>query len=177
MILHPTQRIKFAATVIAILVSLLFCRQSGVAQDILFIKPADLARWQNHPSDTVFVLNFWATWCAPCVAELPVFEKLTAEYHNQAVKVVLVSADFKRSVETALKPFVRKQQLKSRVVFMDEPDANLWVNQISKDWSGAIPATLVISKPRGFEWFHEGQLTYKKLNKSVKKALKRQKTK
>ncbi len=150
---------------------ILFLSVPALAQDIPFIKPADLERWKNHPSDTVFVLNFWATWCGPCVKELPAFEKLNKRYTSKPVKVVLVSADFKRNVETALKNFVRKQQLKSLVVFMDEPNANKWVNLISPDWSGSIPATFIVSKKRGFVWFHEGPLKYRALSKKVEEAL------
>ena len=65
------------------------------AQEIPFIKTAQLEQWLNADTDTVYVLNFWATWCGPCVAELPEFEKLNEKYAAQKVKVVLISTDFK----------------------------------------------------------------------------------
>ena len=56
------------------------------------------------------VMNFWATWCKPCIQELPFFEELYKNYSASGVKVVMVSLDFKRELETRVKPFVQKKQ-------------------------------------------------------------------
>ena len=141
------------------------------AQDIPYIKADQITRWKTTDTDTVFVLNFWATWCGPCVAELPNFEKLTQKYAPQKVKVVLISTDFKRDVEKKLKPFVLRKKLKSQVVFIDEPTPNNWIDLVSPDWSGTIPATLIVSKRKGYERFFEGELTWKELEAAVKAGL------
>ncbi len=130
---------------------ILFCGASLSAQDIPFIKTAQLEHWLNADTDTVYVLNFWATWCGPSVAELPAFEKLNEKYAAQKVKVVLISTDFKRNVDSNVKPFVKRKNLRSQVVFMDEPNPNVWVNLVSPEWSGAIPATLIDSKQKNKE--------------------------
>lgn len=137
------------------------------AQDIPFIKTAQLEQWLEADTDTVFVLNFWATWCGPCVAELPALEKIHAQYADQKVKVVLISTDFKRNVESKVKPFVKKKNLRSQVVFMDEPNPNDWVNLISPDWSGAIPATLIVSKRHKARLFFEKQLDFNALEEAL----------
>ena len=69
------------------------------AQNIPFIKADQITRWKTAETDTTYVLNFWATWCGPCVEELPSFEKLNRKYAGQNVKVILISTDFKRNVE------------------------------------------------------------------------------
>ena len=97
----------------------------------------------HRTNDTTYVVNFWATWCAPCVKELPYFEALGDTYKDEKVKVILVSLDFKKQIETKLYPFVEKKQLKSDVVVLYDSDSNFWINDISDSWSGAIPATLV----------------------------------
>jgi len=117
------------------------------------------------------VFNFWATWCAPCVEELPLFEKLNQAYAGQKVQVVLISTDFKRNVETGVKPFVRDKKLQSRVVFMDESNPNNYINAVDSTWSGALPATLAWSKRKGFSQFFEKKLNYEELEAAVKKAL------
>lgn len=143
------------------------------AQVIPFIKADDLLRWKNTANDTVYVINFWATWCAPCVAELPAFEQLHREYAGKKVKVILVSNDFKKHVDTKVKPFLEKKQLQSEVVFMDEPTPNTWITRVNADWSGAIPATLIVAKGRGVELFFEKQLSYKQLRRAVRSALRK----
>ena len=91
------------------------------------------------------VINFWATWCKPCLAELPAFEELQAKYSERGVEVVLVSLDFPDQVTERLIPYIKDHNLKSRVVFLDDPYGDVWIPQVSEAWSGAIPATLIIT--------------------------------
>src|SRR5690606_38467372 len=99
-------------------------------------------------SDTTYIVNFWATWCAPCIEELPYFEELTSETRGQAVKVLLVSLDFRKQLSTRLLPFIKKHNLRSEVIVLDDPDANAWIDKVDPSWSGAIPATLVFRGDR-----------------------------
>ncbi len=153
------------------LLCLLLAAPSLAAQDISLIKADQIGRWKAAAGDTVFVINFWATWCKPCVEELPVFEKINAEFAGRPVQVVLVSTDFKRNLDNRVRPFVQKKKLRSRVVFMDESNPNVWINSVNPDWSGAIPATLIVSKNRGVERFFERQMTYKELRLEIRTAL------
>lgn len=155
-----------------VLFLLLIC--SGLraqAQDIPFIRKETLQQWLNADTDTVYVLNFWATWCAPCVEELPAFEKLNQEYAPKKVKVVLISTDFKRNVESKVKPFVKRKKLQSQVVFMDEPNPNHWVNMVSPEWSGALPATLIIARRKNALLFFEKQLNFEALQEALRPIL------
>lgn len=102
-----------------------------------------LQKYLAQFDDKTIVINFWATWCLPCVKELPYFEEATAHYNSEDVEVVLVSLDFTRQIDTRLKPFLEKHQLKSHVIVLDDPDANSWIDKVSAEWSGAIPATLI----------------------------------
>lgn len=94
-------------------------------------------------NDTTYVINFWATWCKPCVQELPYFEQLHTAYDGKKVKVILVSLDFSRQLESKLLPFVQERQLKPEVIALIDSDYNAWIDRISPDWSGAIPVTIV----------------------------------
>lgn len=103
----------------------------------------DLAPIFAQQNDTTYIINFWATWCAPCVKELPYFEALTEKYATQKVKVILISLDFSKQLETKLKPFLKENKLQSEVLVLIDPDANSWVDKVNPAWSGAIPATIV----------------------------------
>ena len=93
--------------------------------------------------NTVYIINFWATWCAPCVKELPFFEKINTEYRNKNVEVILVSLDFPHLYESKLKPFIVEHDIKSKVIALDDVDMNTWIPIVNPDWSGSIPATLI----------------------------------
>jgi thiol-disulfide isomerase/thioredoxin len=107
-----------------------------------------LAPRLTTPSDTIFVVNFWATWCAPCVAELPFLEQLSQQYKDKKVKVLLVSLDHKTQVATKVIPFIQKKNLSLEVVVLSEKDPNKWVYKVDSTWSGSIPATLVFDKSK-----------------------------
>ncbi len=123
----------------------------------------------NKKDDKVYVVNFWATWCAPCVKELPAFEELYSNYKTNKVEVLLVSLDFPHQFESKLKPFIKKRELKSKVVVLDDVDSNSWIPQISKDWSGSIPATIIYNNENRI--FYEQSFTYNELEKELKNFL------
>ncbi len=116
--------------------------------------------------DNIHVVNFWATWCAPCVKELPYFEAVNAEYKDKNVKVLLVSLDFNLK---KLNSFLAKNELKSEKVLLDDPDQNAWIPKVSEDWSGAIPATVIYGK--GKRKFYEHSFTKAELESELENFL------
>ena len=96
-------------------------------------------------SDDTYVINFWATWCSPCVKELPYFESINREFSEKNVKVLLVSLDFPSQIESKLKPYLEKNKIKSNVILLDDSKMNKWVPRVSEKWDGGIPATLIVN--------------------------------
>ncbi|WP_136481834.1 TlpA disulfide reductase family protein [Cognatitamlana onchidii] len=119
--------------------------------------------------DKVHVINFWATWCAPCVKELPYFEMLNKQYAVANVEVMLVSLDFPHLYEKKLKPFIKEKKLMSKVIALDDVDMNSWIPRVDSNWSGSIPATIIYNKDRS--QFYEQSFTYEELENEVKKFL------
>ncbi len=124
----------------------------------------------NKNDDKVHVVNFWATWCKPCVKELPYFEQVRADYNNDELEVLLVSLDFPNQFDKKLKPFIKEHALKSDVVALDDPDMNTWIPKVSEDWTGSIPATIIYNKDKRV--FYERSFTQEELNEELKNFLK-----
>lgn len=124
----------------------------------------------NKTDNKVHVVNFWATWCAPCIKELPYFEKVKAEYEAKGVEVLLVSLDFPRQYEKKLKPFIKEKKLKSKVVCLNDVNQNRWIPEIDNSWSGALPATIIYNSDE--RKFYERSFTYEELEKEVQQFLK-----
>ncbi|MDA9773749.1 TlpA family protein disulfide reductase [Saprospiraceae bacterium] len=96
--------------------------------------------------DKIYVINLWATWCGPCVKELPYFEEVRKKYLDKNVEFILVTIDWETNLERKVKPFVKKKGLESTVIMFDDPKANDWIDKIDPSWSGAIPITLIMDK-------------------------------
>jgi len=155
-----------------ILLFMLFCLGSqfiAKAQELKVINKSDLLALLNSKSDTTYVINFWATWCKPCVEELPVFEKINSDYKGKKVKVVLISNDFKKQVTPKLKPFLLEKNIQSEVWWMSETDPNVWVNMVDPNWEGSLPATLIFKGNEQKRFFHEGDLTENTLKAIINK--------
>ncbi|GAB3662162.1 hypothetical protein GCM10028791_37040 [Echinicola sediminis] len=116
-------------------------------------------------SDKLRMYNFWATWCAPCVKEMPYFEQ--AGLSDPNLELYFISLDDGRSPERVSR-FLERKAIKSPVYLLDDMDYNKWIDKVNPDWSGAIPATLFIL-PNGNRHFHEGQLEPEELNSLIKK--------
>lgn len=126
-------------------------------------------KFLNQKDDKIYVINFWATWCAPCVKELPYFEKLNAAYKNKNVEVILVSLDFPHLYEKKLKPFIKDRKLSSKVIALDDVNMNSWIPKVDEKWSGSIPATVIYRN--GKKKFYEQSFTFEELENEVKKFL------
>ncbi len=100
------------------------------------------ARLPADPEQLVIV-NFWATWCKPCVKEMPYFNTLSRKYADDPqIRVILVSLDMETQMQTRVMPFISDRKLHPDVWLLDDPDANRWIDKVDPSWSGAIPATL-----------------------------------
>ena len=124
----------------------------------------------HQKDDKTYVVNFWATWCVPCVKELPYFEKINREYKDKNVEVLLVSLDFPRMKKRKLIPFVAKRNLQSKVVHLDDVNEQFWIADISQSWSGALPATLIYNNSQ--RKFFEQSFTQQELENEIEAFIK-----
>ena len=136
-------------------------------QEVEVVKFADLQKKMLQAEAPLTVFNFWATWCGPCIKELPHFDALETE--NKNIKVYLVSIDFQNELEK-VKKFVAKKSLQTNVLFLDEKDPDDYMGKVSQEWTGAIPATLFVTD-LGKTYFHENAFTKEELEKIIKKYL------
>jgi len=102
----------------------------------------------SQENDTCYIVNFWATWCAPCVKELPYFEEIAQRHEDKKLKVVLVSLDFERQIDSRLIPFLNDNKIESEVILLLDKKESQWIDKVDPDWSGAIPITIVYNKSK-----------------------------
>ena len=126
----------------------------------------DLAPIFSREDGKTYVINFWATWCGPCVEELPYFERLAEETAGQDVEIILVSLDFKRDVRTKLLKFIQERPLELPVIALTDSKTNVWIDKVDPEWGGAIPITIVYKNDER-RFFAEQFSNYEELAEAV----------
>lgn len=162
------QQEKKSMKLVKIIVVLLWwaCASTNTnAQEIKAIKYSALNEIITSKTSQYKVINFWATWCKPCIKELPQFEALNKKHRENGLEVILVSFDFAEDLEKRLIPYVNKKNIKSKVLLLDETDYNSFIDKIDPSWSGAIPATLMMDYRNGNKQFFEQEFKEGELEK------------
>ncbi len=145
---------------------------------ITYAKAQTIASWkvtrlQDYitKSDSVLIINFWATFCKPCNEEIPYFQTIINKYKDQKVKLLLVSMDLKDEYPNKIKAFAEKNNYTSHLVWLNETNADYFCPRVDKSWMGGIPSTLIINPKTGYRKFFEQQLKAQQFENELKKAL------
>lgn len=146
-------------------ISLGFITIAHAQQEVPFIKLDALEKRLANGGDTTYVVNMWATWCEPCIVEIPYFEQLQQTYGNDPMKVILLSLDAPKNHERVVK-FRDKHALRNEVFILDERNQQEYIDRVSKEWSGAVPATIFTNQAKGIRLFREQDFDFDELNRT-----------
>lgn len=141
----------------------------GSAQEIPSVKMDDVVKMIDT-SKGPLIVNFWASWCKPCIQEIPGFEK-QVNLAGDKVKLVLVSLDFSEDYPQKLKAFVSAQKYTSSILWLSETDANSFCPKIDNEWEGGIPATLFVNHSKNYRHFVNVPMNEDQFKKELDKIL------
>ncbi|NCI49928.1 redoxin domain-containing protein [Sediminibacterium roseum] len=145
------------------------CVIGAQAQPIKKMKMDQLLKMIDT-SKTPLVVNFWATWCGPCIREIPWFEKAVKEYAGQKVKLILVSIDYPDDY-AGIAAFAKKQGYTSQIIWLNETDPDVFCPKVDKSWKNTIPVTLMVNNKRKYRQFYNQQLPEPKLAEELRKLV------
>lgn len=137
------------------------------AQEVRYIKIPELEKILSSTEDKLHVINFWATWCGPCVKEFPVFNKVSGDYGKNDVKFIMISLDFPSQIEKQLIPFLEKNNSSLDVSVMTDLDYNSWIEKVDTGWQGDLPATLFFNNARNYRNFYAGEIKEPELRRII----------
>ena len=133
----------FMALITLLLVFKLNFSSINKSESIPVVNFQQFEPYLHYNNDTVYLVNFWATWCLPCREELPAIEKVGQKYQDKKFRILLVSLDIPNQLNSRLIPFVKSHNIKSDVILLDDPHQNNWIDKVDPGWSGEIPFTVI----------------------------------
>ncbi|RIW18178.1 redoxin [Algoriphagus lacus] len=107
------------------------------------LSPAGLADLLKNDTDELLLVNFWATWCGPCIIEYPEFVTIQRMYGERDFQFVSVSMDAPDQLDKALK-FLKGKTSALPNYLMDTDDKYEVIKVVGSDWDGSLPITLLI---------------------------------
>jgi thiol-disulfide isomerase/thioredoxin len=153
------------------LIALFFAVNSLYSQAIAKWKIQDVVNYYSKNNDTVYVVNFWSTYCQPCIEEMPYLQSISKKYATKKVKLIFVSLDVKSFYPKKLKAFLKQHKISATCIWLNETNADVFCPTVDEKWSGAIPATIILHNKKGYKQFYEEQFTPRQFEEALGKAL------
>ncbi|MCU7549062.1 redoxin domain-containing protein [Chitinophagaceae bacterium LB-8] len=144
-----------------------------------FAAAQEIPKWKIEQLETYIknankpiIVNFWATFCKPCIEELPYFQKLANQYKSSGIELLLVSLDLPEAYHK-IRPFASKRSITAPIVYLDETNADKFCPRIDESWSGSIPASLFFNPATGYRAFFENELSKEKVEAQIEATIKK----
>ena len=152
-----------------LLISLLLSSGQSFGQSFESVKVKDIQQLVKLSGEKVRIINFWATWCSPCIKEMPYFEKIN---ENKEADVFLISMDYDLDPNPEkVNRFIARKNLKSKVLYVTEGNPKAWFGKIDKSWQGNLPVTLIINPTTGKRKFIQQELQQGDLEKFIQEVI------
>jgi thiol-disulfide isomerase/thioredoxin len=159
---------KCSLLIITVLLSL-----AAKPQKMASWKITDVVNYYSKKTDSVYVISFWATFCKPCIAEIPFIQDITKKYADKKVKLLLVSLDLPGYYPVKIESFAKRTGITADIVWLNETDADYFCNMIDKKWAGSIPATIIVNAATGYKQFFEQEFTREEFKIALEKVISR----
>jgi len=131
---------------------------------------AALAVLRKNDSGKFRLVNFWATWCGPCITEFPELITINRMYRHRDFEFVTVAAQYPDEQQDVLK-FLQKQQASGKNLLFGEPDKYKLIEAFDPGWSGALPYTVFLNPEGKVIYKQEGAVDPLELKRVSVKAL------
>jgi len=121
----------------------------------------------DHP----LIVNFWATFCAPCNKEIPYFQSTVEKYKQQGVELILVSLDLPDYYPARIAKFAGEHGYRATLAWLNETDADYFCPRIDKSWTGGIPSSLFVNNKTHYHRFYDRQLTDQQVEPAIREMI------
>lgn len=130
-----------------VLIMMLLFSARLYSQEVLPLSSTkDLDNLKESLNGKVVLLNFWATWCVPCVKEFPDLVKLYNDYKDKDFRLIFISTDVPEEVNSKVIPFLKENGVNFVTYYNNFSKSEDLIDYIDKNWEGAVPTTYIYDK-------------------------------
>ena len=163
---------KIVSSGLIIFFIIVSCQHNNSPQpNVSLIDSVKLNKLIVENNGKVLLINVWATWCVPCVEEMPDLIKLNNSFKSENVRVMGISIDYPEEIQSKIIPFIKKNNINFPVFVNNFKKDELLINFLNQDWSGAVPATFIYDKNGVQKEFLLGKHSFDEFKKALEKHL------
>lgn len=141
-------------------------------QDVMPLSSVkDLETLRDSKKGKVVLVNFWASWCRPCVAEIPGLIKLYNNYKDSGFEIIFISVDVPEDIQSKVAPFLKSKGVDFTTYYNQFDKTDDLINFFDKNWQGAIPSTYIYDKDWNQTSSMVGSRSYEIFEKEILKDL------
>jgi len=130
------------------------------------IDATDLARLAKNETDKLLVVNLWATWCGPCVAEMPEFVTMNRMYRKRNFQMITISLDQPEQQDAALK-LLKENHASTTNYISAITNTDKFADTLDKEWRGPLPHTILIAPGGKIIYRHTNAIDPTEVRKAI----------
>lgn len=146
-------------------------KNNNAINNVKVINTDELKKIVAERNGNILFINIWATWCVPCIEEFPDIVKLYKNYNNNGIDFLSLSVDLVSEKESKVIPFLQKHNAEFSTYIIDEKKSEEVINFINKEWSGAVPVTIIYNENGEQTAFLEGLQSYESFKNALEKTM------
>lgn len=125
---------------------------------------------RNEENPKPLLVNFWATWCGPCIEEFPDLVEIDKDYKGK-IDFITITLDDLEEIETGVPRFLRQQKAEMPTYLLKTADESEAISAVYSEWQGGLPFTIFFDGKGGVAYSRQGKIVLSTMKAEIEKII------